>query len=64
MDAHLPPETWRSEAFAEDLGDDQVAPAPARASQREPLRGVLLGVLPLALAAAAVGAVAVLWPTA
>jgi hypothetical protein len=42
----LPPAAWRSEAFAEDLCDDDPAPAaPQRAAA-----AVLLGALPLLLA--------------
>lgn len=55
MNTHLPPEAWRSEAFAEDLGEDPTLP-PAAAAARSTLPPLLLGVLPVALAAA--GAVA------
>ncbi|MDO9072183.1 MAG: hypothetical protein Q7U73_02870 [Rubrivivax sp.] len=58
MNATLPPEAWRSEAFAEDLADE--APdAPAATGHRGTLFAVLLGAVPVALAAA--GAVAVVW---
>jgi hypothetical protein len=55
MNTTLPPEAWRSEAFAEDLADES-SDTPASARQRSVLTTVLLGVLPAALAAA--GAVA------
>ncbi len=58
MNAYLPPEAWRSEAFAEDLADeatDTLSPGKHRGA----LLAVLLGVLPVALAAA--GAVAAVW---
>jgi len=58
MNAHLPPEAWRSEAFAEDLSDEASSP-PASAAPRSALLPVLLGVLPIALAAA--GAMAAVW---
>ncbi|MBA4175910.1 MAG: hypothetical protein C0505_05030 [Leptothrix sp. (in: Bacteria)] len=58
MNSHLPPEAWRSEAFAEDL-PDALTPAPVTGVPRAPLLSVLLGVLPLALAAA--GAMAAVW---
>lgn len=58
MNATLPPEAWRSEAFAEDLADEPAAAlAPDR--HRGALLAVLLGALPVALAAA--GAVAAVW---
>ncbi len=58
MNLTLPPEAWRSEAFAEDLSDE-TPEAPATGGHRGALIVVLLGVLPVALAAA--GAVAVVW---
>jgi len=58
MNATLPPEAWRSEAFAEDL-PDETTEAPATRGHRGALLAVLLGVLPVALAAA--GAVAAVW---
>jgi hypothetical protein len=58
MNATLPPEAWRSEAFAEDLSEE-VAEAPSAGKHRGAMFAVLLGVLPVALAAA--GAVAVVW---
>lgn len=58
MNAYLPPEAWRSEAFAEDLADETTEAVPA-GGHRGPLLALLLGVLPVALAAA--GAVAVVW---
>jgi hypothetical protein len=58
MNATLPPEAWRSEAFAEDLADESTD-GPATTGHRGVLLTVLLGALPLALAAA--GAAAVVW---
>jgi hypothetical protein len=58
MNATLPPEAWRSEAFAEDLPEETID-APAASGQRGTLLVLLLGALPVALAAA--GAVAVVW---
>ena len=58
MNTHLPPDAWRSEAFAEDL-PDVAPPAPVSPAPRNPLMSVLLGVLPVALAAA--GAMAAVW---
>ncbi len=58
MNATLPPEAWRSEAFAEDLADD-TPEVQTRSGHRGALLTVLLGALPVALAAA--GAVAVVW---
>ncbi len=58
MNVTLPPEAWRSEAFAEDLSDEAAA-APNADKHRVTLLVVLLGALPVALAAA--GAVAAVW---
>jgi hypothetical protein len=58
MNTLLPPEAWRSEAFAEDLPEDVMLPPPLVAPHGR-LMPTLLGVLPLALAAA--GAVAAVW---
>ena len=59
MDDVLPPQAWRSEAFAEDLhdADSETTPAP-----RPRWASLLLGVLPVMLAT--VGTVAALWPHA
>lgn len=62
MNSTLPPATWRSEAFAEDLADDtpEAAGTARRASSGS--TGALLilwGVVPLVVAAA--GAVVVAW---
>lgn len=57
MNATLPPEAWRSEAFAEDLTDEGTD-APAASGHRGALL-LLLGALPVVLAAA--GAAAVVW---
>jgi hypothetical protein len=48
----LPPETWRSEAFAEDLFDDSRQRRPSPSPQRGTLFNVLVGLLPLAAALA------------
>jgi hypothetical protein len=58
MNATLPPEAWRSEAFAEDLADEPTD-AVAAGSHRGTVVTLLLGALPVALAAA--GAMAVVW---
>lgn len=58
MNVTLPPEAWRSEAFAEDLPDEATI-APSADRHRGTLFVVLLGALPVALAAA--GAVAAVW---
>jgi len=58
MNTTLPPEAWRSEAFAEDLADDiSEAPGPAERSSAALL--VLLSVPPVVVAAA--GAAVVAW---
>jgi hypothetical protein len=56
MNTTLPENCWRSEAFAEDLGDDEV-PQP-----RAPLPYAWLGALPLAVAV--LGVAFALWPAA
>ena len=48
----LPPEAWRSEAFAEDLFDDSRPRAPSPRPQRGALWSAVLGLLPVALATA------------
>ena len=58
MNRTAPQDVWRSEAFAEDL-PDEITEAPHPGRPRGTLLAVLLGVLPVALAAA--GAVAVVW---
>ncbi len=58
MNATLPPDAWRSEAFAEDLADE-TPELPVSHGHRSALLVVLLGALPVALAAA--GAMAVVW---
>lgn len=61
MDTSLPPDAWRSEAFAEDLGD--VRPArPRRPTSRLTLRALLLGALPMAVAFT--GVALAFWPAA
>ncbi len=58
MNSTLPPEAWRSEAFAEDLADDtSETPGPAERGGVALL--MLLGVPPVVVAAA--GAVVVTW---
>jgi hypothetical protein len=58
MNSTLPPETWRSEAFAEDLFDDTTeAPGPAERGGTTLL--MLWGLLPVLVAAA--GAVVMAW---
>lgn len=61
MDTSLPPDAWRSEAFAEDLGDDGTD-RPHRPDSRRTLRALLLGALPMALAAT--GVALAFWPAA
>lgn len=58
MNSTLPPEAWRSEAFAEDLFDD-ASPAPAPAQRGGATLLMLWGVLPVVVAAA--GAVVMAW---
>ncbi len=51
MNSTLPPDAWRSEAFAEDLFDDGIeAPQPPQRGGATLL--MLWGLLPVALAAA------------
>lgn len=57
MSPTLPPEAWRSEAFAEDLLD--VAPPQPVSTSRLPFVGGLMGLVPLLLAGA--GALAAVW---
>ena len=58
MNSTLPPEAWRSEAFAEDLCDDNAeATGPAERGGATLL--MLWGVLPMVVAAT--GAVVVAW---
>jgi len=58
MNSTLPPEAWRSEAFAEDLFDDNTeAPGPAERGGATLL--MLWGVLPVVVATA--GAVVMAW---
>jgi hypothetical protein len=58
MNSTLPPEAWRSEAFAEDLFDDTTE-APGLAERGGATLLVLWGVLPVVVAAA--GAVVMAW---
>lgn len=51
MNSTLPPEAWRSEAFAEDLPDD-ASPSSDAAPHRGPALLVLWGMLPITLAVA------------
>jgi hypothetical protein len=58
MNSTLPPQVWRSEAFAEDLFDDGAeAPGPAERGGATLL--MLWGLLPVVVAAA--GAVVMTW---
>jgi hypothetical protein len=58
MNSTLPPEAWRSEAFAEDLFDD-TTDAPGRTERGGATLLVLWGVLPVVVAAA--GAAVMAW---
>ena len=58
MNSTLPPEAWRSEAFAEDLFDE-AAEAPGPAGQGGVTLMLLWGVLPVVVAAA--GAAVMAW---
>ena len=58
MNSTLPPEAWRSEAFAEDLFDDGAEAPPPLLRGGTPLL-MLLGLLPMTLAVA--GAAVMAW---
>ena len=58
MNSTLPPDTWRSEAFAEDLFDE-LDESPGAADQRGFTLVVLWGVLPVVLAVG--GAAVMAW---
>ena len=58
MNSTLPPDAWRSEAFAEDLFDDASA-APSPAGRGGVTLLLLWGMLPVVIAAA--GAVVMAW---
>lgn len=58
MNSTLPPEAWRSEAFAEDLADD-ISDAPGPAERGGAALLVLLSVPPVVVAAA--GAAVLAW---
>jgi hypothetical protein len=58
MDQPLPPEAWRSEAFAEDLAEpEQTVP---NFAPKPRWHATLLGLLPLSLATASASMLAVL----
>ena len=58
----LPPDTWRSEAFAEDLFDEQRRQPPRSSPLRTQFMSNLVGLLPVAIGL--VGAVIAAWHSA